>query len=155
MHWSSVIVRRWVFASKSWKATKKTKLKQKVLWWMISGWQATKTVIAMARLQKWTDEQERLTDLLWSCGWGCWKERDCPNTNGLWTREEGGFAAWSKMEGAGRLGRDWMEFSMALSWSPAVAKQSKLQPVIFQKVVNEVYSKVNIAKTCTHLSSCN
>lgn len=65
----------------------------------------------------------RPTDLLWS--WGCWKERGCPNTNGLWTREEGGFAASSKMEGAGRLGRDWMEFNMALSWSPAVGKTVK------------------------------
>lgn len=35
---------------------------------MISGWQATKTVIAMARLQKWTDEAgkaDRLTLKLW------------------------------------------------------------------------------------------
>lgn len=75
--------------------------------------------------KEWMDEHVRRTDLLWSGGWGCWKEGDCPNTNGLWTREEGGFAAWSKMEGAGKLGRDWMGFSMALSWSPAMGKTVK------------------------------
>lgn len=65
----------------------------------------------------------RWTDLLVSCGcsWGCWG-RDCPNTNGLWTGEEGGLAACSNMEGVGRKGPDWMEFSMALSRSPAMRK---------------------------------
>lgn len=64
------------------------------------------------------------TDLLRSCGcgWDSW-EGDCPNTNGLWTREEeeGGWAACSntEVEGAAeRKGPDWMEFSMALNRSP-------------------------------------
>lgn len=68
---------------------------------------------------------ESKTDLLRSCGcgWDSW-EGDCPNTNGLWTREEeeGGWAACSNTEEEGaaeRKGPDWMEFSMALSRSPA------------------------------------
>lgn len=68
---------------------------------------------------------ESRTDLLRSCGcaWDSW-EGDCPNTNGLWTREEeeGGWAACSNTEEEGaaeRKGPDWMEFSMALNRSPA------------------------------------
>lgn len=84
--------------------------------------------------------QVRLTDLLWS--WGCWKERGCPNTNGLWTREEGGFAAWSKMEGAGRWGRDWIEFNMALSWSPAVGQNSQNYNLFLINTTNGKVSRV-------------
>lgn len=100
---------------------------------VISSREATEVVIAMVQLRNGQMRQERLTDLLWSCGWGCWKGRDCPNTNGLWIREEGGFAAWSKMEGAGRLGRDWMEFNRALSWSPAVGKTVRTTTCYLQK----------------------
>lgn len=75
---------------------------------------------------------EGKTDLLRNCGcgWDTW-EGDCPNTNGLWTREEeeeeeeGGWAACSNMEEeeeeegtAERKGPDWTEFSTALNRSP-------------------------------------
>lgn len=71
---------------------------------------------------------ESKTDLLRSCGcgWDSW-EGDCPNTNGLWTREEeeGGWAACSNTEQEGaaeRKGPDWMEFNMALNRSPVNMK---------------------------------
>lgn len=86
---------------------------------------------------------ESRTDLLRSCGcgWDSW-EGDCPNTNGLWTREEegGGWAACSNTEEEGaaeRKGPDWMEFSMALNRSPANMETEdgeKLQLILWSEV---------------------
>lgn len=111
---------------------------------------------------------ESRTDLLRSCGcgWDSW-EGDCPNTNGLWTREEegGGWAACSNTEEEGaaeRKGPDWMEFSMALNRSPANMETEdgeKLQLMlwfeVFPKGGRDDHSEFNFYQSFSLLPQCH
>ena len=109
---------------------------------------------------------ESRTDLLRSCGcgWDSW-EGDCPNTNGLWTREEeeGGWAACSNTEEEGaaeRKGPDWMEFSMALNRSPANMETEdgeRLQLILWFEVSrgDEDHSEFIFYQSFSHLPQCN